>query len=241
MCAELHASPAPDRWTSLDSPRLVVMDLGQRGVRLIVDALEANYHVTALGEDAGWIREVVRGLSANDWAAGVLRRAMRRGRCLITGDSVACAGLGVAICPLSAAAPETDAEVAAAALAPYLRAGALVILEGDTRLRQAAEVFSATAELLTPLQVGRDVSLGYVMEDIDLPGCVVSGVDPRSADRTEEFYRGLNRSVSAVGTFETAELAIAVRNALRAQAEGDDAAAMIAASGRHPPSPERPR
>jgi UDP-N-acetyl-D-mannosaminuronate dehydrogenase len=166
---------------------------------------------------------------------------MRRGRCLITVDGVACAGLDIAICPLSAAAPETDAEIAAAALAPHLRPGALVILEGDTRLRQAAELFSATAELLTPLRVGRDVSVGYVMEDIDLPGSVVSGVDPLSADRTEEFYRGLNRSVSAVGTFETAELAIAVRKALRAQSDDGDMATMVAASERHPSSRRRPR
>src|SRR6185436_9535132 len=108
--------------------------------------------------------------------------------------------------------------------APFVRAGALVVLESTTYPGTTEELVVPILERGSGLRAGTDFSVGYSPERID-PGNrefdlettpkVVSGIDAASLDRTDAFYRTLVRETVRVSSTKSAELAKLLENTFR--------------------------
>lgn len=210
--------------------RLVVAGLGHVGLGVARDAVAAGYTITGLGADPGQVVRLIDGLAAEDDTATVLADAIGSGRCTITDDADSCAGFDTAVlvpdgrpCDPAERGP---LELLAVALAPHVRAGALVVVGGTTRPRKDGEVLSATVELLSGMRAGVDYDLGYSLGGFGPVGgsapTIVSGVDVRSARRAAELLRSIGRGVTPVSPVEAAEFVAALQAALFARGVAGD-------------------
>jgi UDP-N-acetyl-D-glucosamine dehydrogenase len=227
-----HSAPMPDaqvpgRSVAVPSPAtapagLVIAGLGHVALGIARDAVAAGREVTCFGPQALQVARLVGGLAGDDALAGALRVALRGGRLVLTDGVLPAPAAGVGTAVLAPAGRDEDpalpgrVEVAAAALAPHLRPGSLVVVAGRARLREHGDIVAGTIGLLTGLSAGRDYALGFAVPQ---GGClpratVVSGVDTASARATEDLFRALGRGTLRIAPVEAAEFVAHLRDAL---------------------------
>ena len=115
-------------------------------------------------------------------------------------------------------------KASAAAIAPRLRAGHLVVLESTTYPGTTRDVLQPILEAGSGLRAGRDFHLAYSPERVD-PGRtdhttrtvpkVVGGVDEASADAAEALYTSAIDTIHRVSSPEAAELTKLLENIFR--------------------------
>jgi UDP-N-acetyl-D-glucosamine dehydrogenase len=210
--------------------RVVVVGQGYVGLPLAMRATEVGYDVIGYEADKGRAKRLEAGESyVEDVPALALKAALASDRYHPTSEPRACAGFDYALItvptPLRDGNPDLSfVETAARTLARFLRPGATVVLESTTYPGTTEELVGPLLEEGSGLSVGADFFLGYSPERID-PGNpqwnlvntpkVVSGVDPASLAKIQEFYGSLvERTVPVAGTRE-AELTKLLENTFR--------------------------
>jgi UDP-N-acetyl-D-glucosamine dehydrogenase len=210
--------------------KVVVVGQGYVGLPVAMRAVEVGYDVVGFDIDEGRVKRLQAGESyVSDVSNDVLARALASGRYVATTDAESCSAFDVAIVtvptPLHEGNPDlTFIEDAAAVLAPFLRPGAVVVLESTTYPGTTEELFGPILEAGSGLSAGTDFSLGFSPERTD-PGNetwtfvttpkVVSGVDGPSLQAVKSLYDTLvDRTVPVAGTRE-AELAKLIENTFR--------------------------
>lgn len=185
-----------------DGDDLVVV-AGAEPVALLVTGalLRAGHTVVGLVEHV----DALRALIVDGEAA--LGDALDGGRYRITDDPRDCADFAVG---LVTEPPETDATLSpvehfAAALAPHLRQGALLVVSSATA-ENAGVVVDATVELLTGLRAGRDYGLAHLFAPVPQARLIVSGVDAASAGRAQEWLTTVGFPVMPILPVAAAEI-----------------------------------
>jgi UDP-N-acetyl-D-mannosaminuronate dehydrogenase len=142
------------------------------------------------------------------------------GRYLVTDDPAGAAGFAIALVaePRDDDAALSPAERYAAALAPHLRRGGLVVVASPTA-EHTGGVVAATVELLTGLEAGTDYALAHLFGPVPNGRLIVSGVDVASATRAEEWLAALGFTVMPVLPVAAAEV---VASLLARAARPDD-------------------
>jgi UDP-N-acetyl-D-glucosamine dehydrogenase len=193
-------------------------------------AVQVGYDVVGLDVDASRIEKLADGESyVTDVTSDQVRDALATSRYHPTTDDRECEGFDVAVIdvptPLQEGIPDlSHVETAAWTLAPYIRTGAVVVLESTTYPGTTEEVIGPLLRDGSGLVPGRDFHLGYSPERID-PGNavwnlvntpkVVSGVTEASLQEVRRFYDDLvNETVPVSGTRE-AELTKLLENTFR--------------------------
>jgi UDP-N-acetyl-D-glucosamine dehydrogenase len=115
-------------------------------------------------------------------------------------------------------------EAAAAAVAPHLRKGHLVVLESTTYPGTTTDVLQPVLEQGSGLKAGPDFHLAYAPERVD-PGRedwttkttpkVVGGIDGPSTEAAAALYRSAVDTVHTVSSTEAAELSKLLENIFR--------------------------
>jgi UDP-N-acetyl-D-mannosaminuronate dehydrogenase len=204
----------------------VIAGLGHEGLGVARDAVAAGYRTTGFGAEPEHVLRLITGLAGEDQASTVLAEAIESGHCRITGDARCCVGFDTAVLvPDGRPADPAEAgplERLAAALAPHVRPGVLIVVAGTPRPRDDGTLLSATVELLSGMRAGQDYDLGYALaasapSTSSVP-IIVSGVDDRSAHRTAALYRSFGRAAAAVVPAEAAEFVAMLQVVLVAQA-----------------------
>jgi len=209
---------------------VVVVGQGYVGLPLAMRAVGAGHDVTGLDTSIDRVKRLSAGESfVEDVPDEALRAAIDTGRYRATDSPASCEGFDVAVVtvptPLRDGAPDLSCiEQAAEALAPFVTAGSLVVLESTTYPGTTEAVFAPILEAGSGLRAGTDFAVGYSPERID-PGNqewtlettpkVVSGIDRASLCRTEEFYRTIVAQTVAVSSTRSAELAKLLENTFR--------------------------
>jgi UDP-N-acetyl-D-glucosamine dehydrogenase len=215
---------------SATTTRVVVMGQGYVGLPLAMRAVEAGHDVVGYDVELARVKRLAEGESfVEDVPASVLEAALATGRYRATDEPIACEEFDVAVIavptPMRDSTPDLSyIEAAADTLAPFVRAGALVVLESTTYPGTTEELVVPILERGSGLRAGADFSVGYSPERID-PGNrefdlqttpkVVSGIDAVSLDRTDAFYRTLVRETVRVSSTKSAELAKLLENTFR--------------------------
>lgn len=208
-----------------------VIGLGYVGLPLALACLRAGFRVTGYDIDAAKVEmlKAERSYLPHIPVEGI-GKAMAEGRFL---PSAAIADLGAAdavlICVPTPLTPERDPDLryvrdTAAALAPVLKPGALVVLESTTYP-------GTTEEVLRPIlegagrRLGTDLFLAFAPERED-PGNahysigripkVVGGVDAASGRAAEALYGAVLEKVVPVSSAATAEAVKITENVFRA-------------------------
>jgi UDP-N-acetyl-D-glucosamine dehydrogenase len=210
--------------------KLVVVGQGYVGLPIAMRAVEAGYDVVGLDTHQARITQLQNGSSyIEDVPDRSLRDALATGRFLATTDVVDTEGFDFAIItvptPLRETLPDLSfIEKASADLAPYLKRGALVVLESTTYPGTTEELMAPILEAASGLKAGSDFHIGYSPERID-PGNkvytfvttpkVVSGIDAESRRAVEELYGTLVDTVVPVATTKEAELTKLLENTFR--------------------------
>jgi UDP-N-acetyl-D-mannosaminuronate dehydrogenase len=180
---------------------------GDAPVAIVVAAalLRAGQDVVALVEPPD---ELVVG----DAYAAELAAARDAGRYRVTDDPAACAGFAVALLtePSESDPSESDGALSpveryAAAVAPHLRPGGLLVVSSATA-EHAGVVAAATVELLTGLRAVADYALAHLLPPPAHRRLIVSGVDADSATRAREWLAGLGLPVMPVMPVAAAEV-----------------------------------
>lgn len=213
-------------------PALAVVVLGQGyvGLPLAMRAVDAGYDVTGLDVSVDRVKRLSAGESfVEDIPSARVQAALDSGRYRVTDGASACEGFDVAIItvptPLRESAPDLSyIESAAAALAPFITPGALVVLESTTYPGTTQSLLVPILEAGSGLRAGADFSVGYSPERID-PGNatwtlettpkVVAGIDAESLRRVDEFYRTIVAQTVPVSSVQSAELAKLLENTFR--------------------------
>ena len=220
-------SSADDRSVPIraDGDRVVVAGLGHVGLAFAHDAVRAGHRTVGLAPERDRIVRLIDELAPNDPPTAVLREALGSGQWRVTDDPAATGPFDVAVvapvCGAAGAAEPEAVERAAAALAPHLRRGALVVLATTDRPAPRGELLAATIALLTGLRAGPDYALGIGLPHPGTGGhdgavpTVISGVDAPSARRTADFLHGLGRASSIVSPVSAAELVALLQRAMR--------------------------
>ncbi len=210
--------------------RLVVLGQGYVGLPLAVRAVEQGFDVVGYDVNEYKIGLLAQGTSTvEDISDERLAAALATGRYHPTGDAAATKGFDIAVIsvptPLRDGVPDLSyIEAAADVVAGSLTAGACVILESTTYPGTTEELVAPILEQGSGLTAGIDFDLGYSPERID-PGNpqyrfentpkVVSGVNARSLERVEGFYRRLVDQTVPVGSTGVAELTKLLENTFR--------------------------
>jgi UDP-N-acetyl-D-glucosamine dehydrogenase len=203
---------------------------GYVGLPLAMRAAEVGHQVIGYDTDGERTKRLAAGESyVEDITAEVLTAALQSGRFVPSSEARALAGFDVAIItvptPLRDGAPDLSyIESATQTLARYLRPGATVVLESTTYPGTTEELVGPMLQDGSGLTAGSDFHLGYSPERID-PGNptwnlvntpkVVSGIDPKSLEVVQEFYRTLVETVVPVARPCEAELTKLVENTFR--------------------------
>ncbi|HET7475941.1 MAG TPA: NAD(P)-binding domain-containing protein, partial [Dermatophilaceae bacterium] len=175
--------------------RLVVVGQGYVGLPLSMRAVEAGYDVTGLDSSVGRVKLLSAGESfVEDVPAAQVQAALDSGRYRVTDSPAACEGFDVAVItvptPLRDSVPDLSCiQSAAAGLAPFVRPGALVVLESTTYPGTTESLLVPLLEAGSGLVAGTDFLVGYSPERID-PGNpvwtlattpkIVAGIDEAS-------------------------------------------------------------
>lgn len=210
--------------------RAVVIGQGYVGLPVAVAAAEAGWDVVGLDLDPRKISALTGGRSpVEDISDERLGAVIEAGRYRATDDYAEAEGFDVAVVsvptPLRDTRPDlTFIEDAGRALAPYVKAGATIILESTTYPGTTEELLAPIIEEISGLKTGEGYHLGYSPERID-PGNtkyglketpkVVSGVDEESLAKVQGFFDSFcEKTVPVSGTRE-AELAKLLENTFR--------------------------
>jgi UDP-N-acetyl-D-glucosamine dehydrogenase len=218
------ASPA------VSSQRLTVVGQGYVGLPLAMRAVDVGFDVVGFDLDEVKVERLAAGRSyVEDISDERLVAALQSGRYLPTARVGDVAGFDVAVIsvptPLTEGSPDLSyIEGSARALAPYLVAGATVVLESTTYPGTTEELVAPLLEAGSGLTAGSDFHLGYSPERID-PGNrdwhfentpkVVSGIDAESLRAVQGFYDQLVERTVAVSTPKEAELTKLLENTFR--------------------------
>lgn len=210
--------------------RLVVVGQGYVGLPIAMRAVEVGFDVIGVDLDAVRVDSLQAGRSyVEDVPDETLQTALSTGRYVATTGYDAAVGFDAALIsvptPLSEAMPDLSfVQAAAAALAPHLRRGALVVLESTTYPGTTEDLVVPLLELGSGLVAGSDFSVGYSPERID-PGNrdwtfrttpkVVSGIDNRSLLAVESLYAQLVTTTVPVSGPKEAELTKLLENTFR--------------------------
>ncbi len=213
-----------------DGQRVVVVGQGYVGLPLAMRAVAVGHDVTGLEVSIDRVKRLSAGESfVEDVSAETLQAALESGRYRVTDGAATLEGFDVAVVtvptPLSEGVPDlSHIESAAKTLAPFVRAGCLVVLESTTYPGTTESIFAPLLEAGSGLRAGKDFGVGYSPERID-PGNrewtfettpkVVSGIDAPSLARTDSFYRSLVATTVTVSSPRSAELTKLLENTFR--------------------------
>jgi UDP-N-acetyl-D-glucosamine dehydrogenase len=212
------------------SRKVVVVGQGYVGLPIAMRAVEVGYDVVGLDSNATRVaRLCVADSFVEDVSSNEIAAALQSGRYTASTEQSAASGFDVAIItvptPLRESVPDLSyIESAARSLAPFVRAGSLVVLESTTYPGTTDELMLPLLEDGSGLKGGVDFFVGYSPERID-PGNetwtfvttpkVVSGIDRASLDAVEGFYGSLVDHVVPVSTCRAAELTKLLENTFR--------------------------
>ncbi|MEV4666440.1 nucleotide sugar dehydrogenase [Microbacterium sp. LWO12-1.2] len=212
------------------SRTVVVVGQGYVGLPLAMRAVEVGYEVLGLDLDGVRVEALNAGRSfVEDIAGSTVHAALDSGKYRASTEYELAHNFGVAVItvptPLKETLPDLSfIESAARSLAPLLTAGATVILESTTYPGTTEELLVPLLEEGSGLSAGSDFFVGYSPERID-PGNprwnfvntpkVVSGIDPNSLERIDEFYSSLVERTVPVSSPKEAELTKLLENTFR--------------------------
>ena len=213
-----------------EQQRVVIVGQGYVGLPLAMRAIEVGHSVVGLEADQVRVARLQAGDSyVEDVPDGMLAAALATGRYEPTGDTSRCDGFDVAVItvptPLREGLPDLSfIELAAAAVGPYLRPGATVVLESTTYPGTTEELVAPILAQESGLRAGADFHLGYSPERID-PGNrewnlvntpkVVSGIDAASLEVVQAFYDTIVDKTFPVSGCKEAELTKLLENTFR--------------------------
>jgi nucleotide sugar dehydrogenase len=209
--------------------RVSVVGQGYVGLSVAAGAATAGMRVDGIDADAERVAQLTLGHNVVPGVPDVtFDLAIDTGRMSFTTDAAVVAAADVVlICvptPLIEHRPDlTAVEAACRAVAPHLRAGALVVLESTTYPGTTEQVVRPLLEA-HGLRAGRDFLLAYSPERID-PGNVkyglrntpriVGGLTPESTEAAARFYGRLVDEVVPLSSCRAAELAKLLENTFR--------------------------
>ncbi|MFC8676720.1 nucleotide sugar dehydrogenase [Streptomyces griseorubiginosus] len=210
--------------------KIVVMGQGYVGLPLAMAAVEAGHQVVGFEPDEQRLLQLLNGSSyVEDIDDKTLAAGLESGRYQPTRNDAELLDFDVAVItvptPLHDRLPDLSfVRAATETVAPYVKAGALVVLESTTHPGTTREVVVPILEKATGWTAGDDFHVGFSPERID-PGNerwtfantpkIVSGLTDTCRARTEEFYRGVTSTVVCAESMEEAELAKIVENTFR--------------------------
>jgi UDP-N-acetyl-D-glucosamine dehydrogenase len=210
--------------------KTVVVGQGYVGLPVAMRAVEVGHDVVGIDLDSNRIGLLQAGSSyVDDITDETLADATRSGRYLATMDYADVSEFDIAVItvptPLRDSLPDLSfIEQSAASLAPYIRAGATVVLESTTYPGTTVELLVPILEVGSGLTAGIDFFVGYSPERID-PGNktwgfretpkVVSGIDPVSLEKVQGFYDQLVDTTVPVSGTKEAELTKLLENTFR--------------------------
>jgi UDP-N-acetyl-D-glucosamine dehydrogenase len=210
--------------------KTVVVGQGYVGLPVAMRAVEVGHDVVGIDLDSNRIGMLQAGSSyVDDITDETLADATRSGRYLATMEYADVSEFDIAVItvptPLRDSLPDLSfIEQSAASLAPYIRAGATVVLESTTYPGTTVELLVPILEVGSGLTAGIDFFVGYSPERID-PGNktwgfretpkVVSGIDPVSLEKVQGFYDQLVDTTVPVSGTKEAELTKLLENTFR--------------------------
>jgi UDP-N-acetyl-D-glucosamine dehydrogenase len=210
--------------------KTVVVGQGYVGLPVAMRAVEVGHDVVGIDLDSNRIGLLQAGSSyVDDISDETLAAATRSGRYLATMEYADVSEFDIAVItvptPLRDSLPDLSfIEQSAASLAPYIRAGATVVLESTTYPGTTVELLVPILEVGSGLTAGIDFFVGYSPERID-PGNktwgfretpkVVSGIDPVSLEKVQGFYDQLVDTTVPVSGTKEAELTKLLENTFR--------------------------
>lgn len=214
----------------MSAEKLVVIGQGYVGLPLAMRAVEAGLDVIGLDVDADRVKRLASGESfIEDIPTDRLGRALSSGRYHPSTEYTDAEGFDICVItvptPLRDGTPDLSfVEQAGVGIGPYVRSGCTVILESTTYPGTTEELLRPLLESASGLTSPGDFHLGYSPERID-PGNpdwrlentpkVVSGVDPASLTRVDEFYQRLVHRTVPVDSTRVAELTKLIENTFR--------------------------
>ncbi|MGC4869167.1 nucleotide sugar dehydrogenase [Micromonospora sp. DT53] len=214
----------------MSAEKLVVIGQGYVGLPLAMRAVEAGLDVVGLDVDADRVKRLASGESfVEDIPADRLGRALGSGRYHPSTEYTDADGFDICVItvptPLRDGTPDLSfVEQAGIGIGRYVRPGCTVILESTTYPGTTEELLRPLLESASGLTSPGDFHLGYSPERID-PGNrtwrlentpkVVSGVDPASLARVDEFYKRLVERTVPVDSTRVAELTKLIENTFR--------------------------
>ncbi len=215
---------------NIDPKRVVVIGQGYVGLPVSMRAVEVGHDVVGLDLDQRRVASLNSGSShVDDVSDDELAAALRCGRYVATDDYADADDFDFAVIsvptPLKESLPDLAfIESAATSLAPYVRTGAVVILESTTYPGTTEELLVPLLESGSGLKSGTDFFVGYSPERID-PGNktwgfqrtpkIVSGVNAESLVRVRSFFDGLVDTTVPVSSPREAEMAKLLENTFR--------------------------
>ncbi|AGN18024.1 nucleotide sugar dehydrogenase [Corynebacterium glutamicum Z188] len=210
--------------------KAIVIGQGYVGLPVAVAAAEVGWDVVGIDLDKTKVEMLQNGSSpVEDISDELLQKITEEGRYRASSDYSDAVDFDVAVIsvptPLRETKPDLSyIELSGKDLAPFIKPGAIVILESTTYPGTTEELLAPILEKGSGLKAGQDFYLGYSPERID-PGNtnfglketpkVVSGVNSQSLAKVKDFFDGfIVKTVPTTGTRE-AELAKLVENTFR--------------------------
>lgn len=210
--------------------KLVVVGQGYVGLPLAMEAVRAGYSVLGIDLSERRVQALNRGESfVEDISDATVSAAIADGSYQASSDYAMARDFDVAVIdvptPLRESLPDlTFIESAAAALAPHVSRGCLVVLESTTYPGTTEELVVPILEHASGLIAGKDFYVGYSPERID-PGNikftlsntpkVIAGINADSLTAVTEFFGGLVETTVPVSSPKEAELAKLLENTFR--------------------------
>lgn len=210
--------------------KVLIIGQGYVGLPIAMAAVGAGYSVVGLDSDQRRVDRLAAGDSfVEDIPSETLAAALATGRYIASKEPASGEGFDVAVItvptPLRETVPDLSyIESAASALAPFIGAGALVVLESTTYPGTTEEVLVPILEVGSGLKAGVDFHVGYSPERID-PGNlkwgfantpkVIAGINAESLEAVSTFYGSLVERVVPVKSCKEAELAKLLENTFR--------------------------
>lgn len=213
----------------------MVVGQGPAGLPLAMRAVEAGFRVVGLDEDGWRVKRLNAGEPCAEGVgagvgAGALAAAHASGRYAASADAADASGFDVCVLTLSVRMRNGVPDLgplgsAARRIAPFLRPGATVVLEGTAYPGTTEEFVRPLLEQGSGLRAGDDFHLGHSPHRAE-PGNprwrlgntpkVVSGVDAASLRAVTDFYGRLVRETVPVSSPRVSELCALMESA-RAQ------------------------
>jgi UDP-N-acetyl-D-glucosamine dehydrogenase len=224
----LTAVSGPERTRSYD---VAVIGAGYVGMPHAETFASAGKRVVLVDVQPAVVEAINRGEShIKDVPSEVLKPLVDDGRITATTDFAAAADSdAVVIAVGTPLTPQREPDLgqirsAAAALAPHLRKGHIVVLESTTYPGTTREVLQPILEQGSGLSAGADFHLAFAPERVD-PGRtdwttqttpkVVGGVNAASTKAAADLYRSAITHVHEVSTADAAELTKLLENIFR--------------------------